>query len=76
MNTPSRAAASADLILGGLAAALLLLPLPALMSVDDGDLARLGLFTLLVVPPVVFMGIAHRRLGRREMGAEAVRVRR
>jgi hypothetical protein len=75
MHMPTRIS-SADLILGGLAAALLLLPLPALLTVDSGDLARLGLLAMLVVPPVAFMAIAHRRQGRQEMRTEAVRIHR
>jgi hypothetical protein len=65
-----------DLVLGALAGVLLLLPLPALLTVGTADLARLGLFVLLVVPPVVFMTISHRRLGRHGMRSEAVRIRR
>jgi hypothetical protein len=65
-----------DLVLGVLAGVLLLLPLPALLTVGAEDLARLGLFALLVVPPVVFVTISHRRLGRHGMRSEAVRIRR
>lgn len=75
MDTPSRPA-NADLALGALAAALLLLPLPALLTVGADDLARLGLLALLVGPPVGFLVIAHQRLGRREMRNEAVRISR
>jgi hypothetical protein len=75
MNSRMRTA-KPDLVLGALAGALLLLPLPTLLTVGAEDVARLGLLALLVVPPVIFMAIAHRRLGNREMRTEAVRIRR
>lgn len=65
-----------DLVLVALAGALLLLPLPALLTVGTEELSRLGLLAVLVVPPVVFMTISHRRLARHEMRSEAVRIRR
>lgn len=75
MNTPARTAKS-DLVLGVLAVALLCLPLPVLLTVDAQDFARLALLAVLVVPPVGFLAIAHRRLGAREMRTESMRVRR
>ena len=75
MQTPRRIATT-DLMLGAVAVALVLLPLPALMTVDADDLARLGLLTGLFLPPAVLMGIARQGPARPEMRTEAVRARR
>ena len=75
MNEPS-ARAHPDVILGLVAAALVVLPLPALAAVGAQDLFRLLLFAAGATPIAVYAGIACRGCRHGEMRAERVRIRR
>lgn len=52
-----------DLVLLTVAAALLLLPLPAIMGASLDDLMRLALLGVLVVPPVGSLMFVQKRFG-------------
>ena len=53
-----------DFALGGVAVALLLLPLPLVLDTSQSDLAaKAALLALLVIPPALFLGWVQMRLG-------------
>jgi hypothetical protein len=75
MSSPrwTQRGAVVDLVLLTVAAALLLLPLPAIMGASTDDLLRLALLAFLVVPPTGLLMWAQKRGGPAPRG-EAVQA--